>query len=129
MPITFEIDRSKNLTVFTGTGNVTLEELTLKVEECFEAGYTRFEIYDFRNANGDNVTFKKVLQLVEYTKSYSFPPGNKIAMIVVNNIDYNMAKIYQGLAEIEGLPGTVQLFHSLDDAYQWLNIPQNESGD
>ena len=129
VPFTYEIDRSKDLTIFTGTGNVTLEELTLKVEECSEAGYTRFEIYDFRKAKGDDFTFEKILELVGFTKSYSFPPGNKIAMVVAHMTDHNRARIYKGMAEIEGLPGEVQLFQSLDDAYEWLDIPQEGPGE
>jgi len=129
MPMTFETDRSMDLTIFTADGDVTHEELISNLESYIEAGTTHHELYDFSSGTGNTLTFENISQMTEVQKSRYPRKTWKTAIVVHREYGFNMGRIYQGMTEVEGTGQVIQVFPSLDDAYVWLNIPQEESGD
>jgi hypothetical protein len=130
MPMTFETDRSKDLTVFTITGSVTYEEFRRTLVSYAEAGTTNLEIYDLRESATGSFTSDQIRQLVEDAKGsvHSRSKGSKTALVVGKDIHYGTSRVYQAFAEMESLTWGVEVFRSLDEAYEWLGIPQEESG-
>lgn len=131
MSITFEINRSKGLTIFTVTGEVVFDELIHAIEKYIKTGPTPFEIYDFRNGTGESFTSEQIDRLIERGKDFveSSPGGSKTALVVSKDIDYGLSKVYQALGEIGKIPWETEVFRSMDKAYQWLNLPLEESGE
>lgn len=128
MPITFEIDRSKDLTIFTMTGDVTHAEIGNALNSYASAGPTHYELYDFSNGTGKTVTFKQIKEMIDKEASRSSRKRWKMAIVVFRDIGFSMARILQGMTEVEKTPQTAKVFRSLEEAYKWLNLPQGESG-
>jgi hypothetical protein len=105
MPMTFETDRSKNLTIFTVTGDVKYDEFRRILGSYSEAGVTFFELYDLRNNTGESFTSEQIKQLVRDAQlSIDLrPKGSKTALVVSKEADYGMARVYKAMAEIEYL--------------------------
>jgi len=128
MPFTFQIDRSKDLTIFTATGDVTFKEMISIFDSYYEAGSTHYEIYDFSRGTGETVTFKQIGQMIEKGASRPSHKNWQTAIVVSNDIGFKMARIFQGMTEIGKTPQKAKVFRSLDDAYEWLDIPPIGSG-
>ncbi len=47
MPITSQTDESKQLTVFTGTGEISFEEVRDAIESFYAGSYTLNVLWDF----------------------------------------------------------------------------------
>ena len=127
MPITFEIDRSRDLTIFTITGDITFAELINTLDSYSNAGPTHNELYDFLNGTIQSMTFEMIKQTVEKEASRSSRNSWKMAVVVSRDIGLSMGRILQGMTEVEKTPQLVKVFRSLDDAYKWLDLPQEES--
>ena len=129
MPLTYEIDRSKDLTIFTAAGEVTYNEFLNAVDSYIKAGPTRYEILDCLNSTGwETVTFEQIKQVIQREASRSSRNNWQTAIVVSSNIGLTLTRIYQGMTEVETTPQQAKVFRSLEDAYLWLNIPQEESG-
>jgi len=129
MPMTFQVDRPKDLTIFTVIGDVEFDELVHTHNSYGDAGLTRFEIYDLRNGTLESFTSEQMNQLAIVGKASIDlrPKGCKTALVVSKDIDFGMGRVYQALSEIEGVTWETEIFRSMDEAYQWLNIPQEKS--
>ena len=127
MPMTFQTDLSKELTVFTVTGTVKLREWLNTLQAYARAGPTRYELFDIRDAEGGGFTSKEIDPLIEGAKSRSDarPAGGKTALVVSTDVHFGMSRVYQAISEIEGITWESEAFRSIEDAYKWLNIPMN----
>jgi len=129
MPMTFQSDLSKEFTIFTITKDVMYDEFRNTLRSYAETGTTSFEIFDFRNSSEYSFTAEQIDQLIDDAKSStnSRPFGSKTALVVNNDVDYGMSRVYQALSIAEGLTWETGIFRSLDEAYKWLNLSQEES--
>jgi len=73
MPITFQTDISRELTVFKITGTVKIREWLDTLRAYAESGTTRFELYDIREGEGEGFTSKQIEQIIEQAKSSLSP--------------------------------------------------------
>jgi len=122
MPIIFEIDRPRDLTIFTGTGDVSYDDLINALASYEKAGPTRYEIFDFRKFTGETVNFMEISQIVEIGKKR--PSGWQTAVVVSSDTGLILGRIFQGMTEVEDTHQVAKIFQSIEDAYEWLNIPQ-----
>ena len=121
MPIVFKIDRPRDLTIFTGTGDVSYDDLINALASYDKAGPTRYEIFDFRKFTGEPVNFMEIRHLVEKGKKRPF--GWQTAVVVSRNTDLFLGRIFQGMTEVETTHQVAKIFQSIEDAYEWLDIP------
>ncbi len=128
MPFTYEIDRSRDLTLFTATGNVTHDVLIDTIDSYVEAGPTNYELHNLLNVTGITVTFEQIRQLIERVSSRSTRTNFQTAIVASSDSSFKMARIFQGMTEVEKTPQKAKVFRSLDDAYEWLDIPPEGSG-
>ena len=119
MPIILEVDREQPLVTTTVRGQVTYEEIQshLSEEEHLRAtGYP--ELIDAMGAS-TTLTTDEVRALVNRThdmlRQGRFGPT---AIASDNNVIYGMARMYQILAERDGI--SIAVFRSLPEAERWL---------
>jgi len=128
MPITTEIDRSKELTVYTVTGEVSLDDILNSLEGFYESPEVTLNVlWDGRNAK------LKPLSLVDVTKIASYRTrhkehrearrGGKTAIVAPGHVDsgvFSMAEMFKKTMASR-LPYEVRAFKSIDDAVTWLD--------
>jgi len=129
MPITFKTNQSKSLTIFTATGDVTYNEAVNTLGAYTKDGYTRLELFDFSNGTGQSFTSEQIEQVLEMGKANldMRPADGKTALVVSKDIDYGLSRVFQTLSEIEGITWEVEVFRSMNEAYEWLSLPQKGS--
>lgn len=124
MPIIFQTDRSRELTVFKITGTVKIREWLNTLREYAGTGVTRYELYDIREGEGEGFTSKQIDKIVEDAKAsiHVRPPGSKTALVATKDVHFGMSRMYQAVSEIEGITWKSETFRTIEDAYEWLGI-------
>jgi hypothetical protein len=124
MPITFEIDRSRQLAEVHVTGIVTFEDFVRHFESYADAGPTLRELYDFRGLEDARLSSEDVRTLVQIGKSRSAErvASSKTALLAGDALEFGLYRMYELLGELEGLPWETQVFQSHDDAREWLGL-------
>jgi hypothetical protein len=119
MPITIAVDREQPLVTTTVWGDVTYEEIQshLSEEEHLRAtGYP--ELIDAMAAS-TTLSSDEVRALVNRTHDMlREAPFGPTAIASDNDVVYGMARMYQILAERDGI--SIGVFRSVADAERWL---------
>ena len=123
MPITFIIDRSKNLTTFTMTGEVFFHEFMQILNAYGKQGPTLQEVYDARSIEGKRPTTDQMNMLAEYLTKYSDKraSGSKTAIVVSESIDFGLSRMLSLLTD-DNTTYDIEVFRNIAEAYQWLEI-------
>ena len=121
MPINFDIDRAKNLTTLTLTGQVTLAEMVDALNSYGKSGVTLNELYDVRDLAGERITSQDVEAVVGYFKQYggARPENSKTAVLVSEVLDYGISRMIQIFTEGE-VPFKIEIFKTMEEAMAWL---------
>jgi len=128
MPASYSKDISKDLTIITIEGQLSFKELLDLIQAYKESGYSRYEIYDFRNFTGEVLTFENVKILANYIYDLNplRPKGGKSAIIHdhTNPLGFGVSKQLIAILESENVYFELEAFYSIEDAYKWLAIPE-----
>jgi hypothetical protein len=122
MAMRFSIDRTRDLTVFTLTGEIALSEFIDCLHSYIDNQPTFYEIYDVRELSGSRFSKEEVgaLALFLEQRVAKRPSGGKTAVIVDKNIDYGLSRMVSMLTDGR-VPYTIEVFKSIDAAHQWLD--------
>ena len=128
MPVTFEIDRAREFTLFTLEGEVTLTELIDAVNAYGKSGVTLNELYDIRQLAGERITSSEIDAVVKYLHKYAGvrPEKSKTAVLVVEALDYGLSRMIQTLTE-GTVPFKIEVFKSMELALAWLEEGSSQS--
>ena len=122
MPISTKTDRSKDLTVFTATGELTFAGQIAAMKEFYEGNPTKNELWDLRGITGSRISSEELLQVTLFTKQYGHKrQGGKSAMVMNSDLDYGLGRMSGTYGETEQLPWEVMAFRSIDEALAWLD--------
>ena len=121
MPIHFNIDRSKNLTTFTMTDEVTFPEFMQTLNAYGKRGPTVRELYDARLLQGKRPTSNEMNILADYLSKYSDKrtSGSKTAIVVSKSIDFGLSRMLSLLTEYT-IEYEIEVFREITEAIQWL---------
>lgn len=122
MPITYSIDRERNVVFTTIRGVLTDDELLdhkmrLTSDPNFKSGMV--ELSDAREVGELAVTAEGVGRFVtQDSKDSELLKDYKLAIVASEDVVYGMARMYQTLTE-KNVPA-VRIFRDLDEAKAWL---------
>jgi len=121
MPITYDIDRSQDLTTFTLSDEVTFEDMMAVLALYGKEGPTIYELYDARTLAGKRLAFEEMNKLAGYLARFSEkrPSGSKTAIVVAKDVDFGLSRMIQILTETTTIYD-IQGFRDMDEARQWL---------
>jgi len=131
VPIEFHLKHSSNLAIFTVTGEVGFEEIMEILDAYFRAGFVCSEIVDVSRGAVTKSTFTQMDQIIQWAETNRFarPPDSKTAFVVPRDATSETAGFFQVLSQFNRTNMPVKMFHSLEEAYEWLDLPQEESGE
>jgi hypothetical protein len=123
MPITYDIDRSRDLTVFSVSGEVGYQEFISALNDYGRKGTTFFELYDLRSISGKRLTTGEISSLADFLSRHPElrSPGNKTAVVVSEDIDYGFSRMISILTE-DTTAYDIEVFRDIDGAWKWLGI-------
>ena len=129
MAITSEVEKTKNLTIYTLTGELTLDEILNALKSFWEAHTLTLNLlWDARSAKLSQLKSEEVAKITGFISQYKHRfeerKGGKAAIVASSNLQYGLSRILGTFYEIEGFPTQLKIFRILDEAMEWLD--QNE---
>jgi hypothetical protein len=115
MPITTERDQQKDLTTFTYIGETTFDEIFQAVKAYYEGAPTRYTLWDARGAT-INLTAEQFHELNTFMRNFT-------PYVVGNDESLGTMLMQKIMVEIAGLTVQFEVFPSVKEALQWLEIP------
>jgi hypothetical protein len=123
MPITSQVVPSKDLTHFTGTGNITFQEVTSAIETFYSGDHTLNVIWDLCEATAGSITSEQVDQIATLLQRFGGArKGVRTAIVTPVNINFGLARMLITLLETKekDLPVGMGVFRTMEDAMDWL---------
>ena len=129
MPITSDVDETKDLVIYTLFGELTLDEILNTIKSFWEAhDLTLNALWDARRANLTHLKssdMEKITRFIgEYAHRFEERKGGKSAVVASSDLQYGLSRILGTLYEIENFPIQLKIFRVMDEAVEWLD--QNE---
>lgn len=127
MPITSQLDPSRELTTFVGKGKVSIDDILEMLKPFFEGQVTKNILWDFREATPDIGDLKGQLRRLVKTsdRARELRSDGKTALIASSDLVYGLLRMYQTFAELRGLAHKVRVFRAMEEAHQWLDVGED----
>ncbi|MGD2029697.1 MAG: hypothetical protein PVG86_07125 [Desulfobacterales bacterium] len=125
MPITTKVDRTRNLTIFTLTGELSIDEILGTLKSFWEAReLTLNTLWDARNAIVTNLRSSELENITgllgQYRNRFEERKNGKAAIAASTDLQYGLSRILGTLYEREDVPIKLHPFRTMEEAIQWL---------
>jgi hypothetical protein len=126
MPITSHVDKTKNLTIYTLVGELTLDDILNGIKSFWEAHELTLGIlWDARNANLTNLKSSDIERITGFIDQYGHRfeerKGGKAAVVASSDLQFGLSRVLGTLYEIKDFPAKLQIFRIMDEAMAWLD--------
>lgn len=130
MPIRYAVFASEGLLFGVGTGSVNNRDLAAIAVQVLADPEFRLsfnEVWDFRDAVPEQVTFDGLFSLVQTALGWlgahdpEGPPRAKCALVVASEQQFGLARMYQSLSE--NLRLETEIFRDPAEALRWVGAP------
>jgi hypothetical protein len=126
MPITSQIDKTKNLTIYTLTEELALDEIHSAIKSFWEAHeLTMKALWDVRLAKLNNLKssdMENVAAIIgQYAHRFEERNAGKTAVVAPTDLQYGLSRILGTFYEIEDFPTQLKIFRDMDEAITWLD--------
>ena len=117
------IDDSKNLTIFTLTGVVTLDDILKQVEKYYSGKTTLYAIWDISEADVSNISNEDIANIAEFGLKFAGARrGGKSAFIASEDFGYGISRVFGAVSELKNMPIEISSFRNINDAKKWLGV-------
>ena len=119
--IEIQLDKSKNLTIFTVSGTATAREIASTLRSFYADEVTLYSLWDLRQGSIES-TDDEVWNLARSvrTLNLSIRTGGKTALVAGEGEVFGLASMYQLITETLTLPFEIRVFNNIEEAHQWL---------
>jgi hypothetical protein len=122
MTIVSSVDRTRDLTIFTVEGPLTLDEQMAVLKKFYEGAPTANVLWDFRRATGNRITSTELRRIIAYIKSMEgCRVRGRTALVAATDLDFGLSRMSQVLGGIEKLPWELRAFRSMTEALAWID--------
>ena len=124
MPITSNIDKAKDLTVFKVTGVLTFEKVLLVVKTFYGGIPTKHVLWDMIDTTEVQVTSEEVETIAKFGPRYEGKRAlGKTAIVAQKDILFGLSRMFEIHSNIKEAPYPIMVFRSMGEAHQWLDEP------
>jgi len=117
------LDPENNLTIYTVTGEVTVQDIIQKVKAFYAREPTQLVLWDLTEANLSKIPSEDIIQIIYVIKKLSTSrKGEKTAMVFSSKFGYGLGRMFTAFSEMEETGIEYGSFHSVKEAKQWLGI-------
>ena len=123
MPITSQIDEENQLTVFTGTGDLSFDEVKNAITSFYEGDHSLKVLWDLRAAVARAISSGQVEQIARLLDEYrGRSKGVKTAIVTPTDLNFGLSRMLISFMEIkeERYPVFMKVFRTMDEALSWL---------
>ena len=124
MQITAQIDKSKDLTVFTAKGVLTFDDAMFVVKAFYDGDPTKHVIWDMTDTTNVQLTSKEVEKIATFEPRIKGKRAlGKTAFVAQKDILFGLSRMFEIHSEMVNSPYPVMVFRSIEQAYKWLDEP------
>jgi hypothetical protein len=123
MPITSRVDEEKQLTIFTGTGELSFDEVRDAITSFYEGGHSLKVLWDLRAAMAREISSGQVEQIARLLDEHrGRSKGVKTAIVTPTDLNFGLSRMLISFMEIreERYPAFMKVFRNMDEAVSWL---------
>jgi hypothetical protein len=123
MPITSRVDEKNQLTIVTGTGDLSFDEVRDAITSFYGGSYTLKVIWDLRDAMAREISSRQVEQIALLLEKYGGrSKGVRTAIVTPTDLNYGLSRMLISFVEIreERYPVFMKVFRTMDEAENWL---------
>ena len=123
MAIDINVDRSKQLTIFTGIGELTFDEITESITSFYDSNPTLNALFDLNNASANALSANQIRQIVELIQKLRVVrEGGQTAIVATTDINYGLARMFEAMAANPSQNPFVEtkVFRDIKAAFAWL---------
>jgi hypothetical protein len=125
MPITSKVDKKMNLTTFTLTGELTLDEILGALKSFWKGReLTLNTLWDTRNAIVTHLKSSEMGKIAEFIgqnrNRFEERKNRKAAIVASTDLQYGLSRILGTVYEREDVPIKLRPFRKMEEAVQWL---------
>ena len=119
MQITAQIDKSKNLTVFTAKGALTFDDAISVVKAFYDDGPTKHVIWDMTDTTEVQLTSKEVEKIATFEPRIKGKRAlGKTAFVAQKDILFGLSRMFEIHSEMVNSPYPVMVFRNIEQAYE-----------
>ena len=124
MPISKQVDDSKQLTTFFVEGEVTFEEVAAQVKKLYEEEKpTKYVLWDAANGSVANLTTEQIENLASFSPRYSDKrKGGKTALYSPGDLAFGLSRAFEIIGNLRNVPIQIKVFRDRDEAIRWLGV-------
>ena len=123
MPITKQVEQSQQLTIFTGTGELSFDEVLNNIRLFYAASPTLNVLFDLRQASAERISSSQVNQIAELVQKLKrVRKGGRTAIVSARDVTYGVARMLEALINIpnDDCAYELRVFRDIKDATRWL---------
>ena len=122
MSIRTRVDNDKHLTTHTVIGELSFEEIMTTHKQFWEGQPTRNVLWDLSMGSMALLSSGDLERIADYANLHSEKrAGGKTAVVVSRDLEYGLSRVLDTLRDIRKVPLQLEVFRSMEEAYQWLN--------
>ena len=119
-----------DLVVFTVKGKIDLPALIAATDAHYAAHATHRTLFDLRDADGSNLSFREMKTTYAEQRSTHVPDGApQSALLVRNEASLGLARLYGVITESHDTAMIYEAFLSVNEAETWLHLPRGALSD
>jgi hypothetical protein len=116
-------DTSRNLTTFKAVGTMNASHINDCLQRYYAAGVTTYALWDLSEADLVAIATDEIRNLAQYGSQLAAARTEcKTAIVFSSPFEYGLGRIFQTFAEMDATAVELKLFHSLEEAMEWLGV-------
>lgn len=115
------VDRERDLTVQTVSGDISGDDLILAIREFFAGDKTSHTLWDFRDADLSSLSGNTVRRVA--AEAFRFTdqiPSGKTAIVARTDLVFGLGRMFEAFQEISNSTRSHQTFRSMEAAMNWI---------
>lgn len=122
MPITFQVEKEKAITVFKATGALRFDEVMSAVKSFYAANPTKHVLWDLLEITDIQLSSKEVEMIASYQPRYDGKrESGKTAFVAQKDVLFGLSRMFELHSEVKAAPYPTMVFRSLQEACQWFD--------
>jgi len=115
------IERTKDLTINTATGKISIDDIAGAVRGYLPKKPTGKVLWNFLEADGSEISGREFHRLQLMVSEFPVASEKrKIAIVISRDLGFGLSRIAQTYAEISEVLAEYGIFRSLEEAFAWL---------
>jgi len=123
MPLTSHTNDSRQLTVVTGKGDISFDDVRNTIVGFYEGSYTLYVLWDLRNATAREISTTQVSQIATLIQQFGgVQKGIRTAIVAPLDVTFGLSRMLIAMVEAKeaDMPVGMGVFRSFEEAMDWL---------